>query len=137
MYRAPQPAPLVFAAFRGRVFALERRTGRPAWAQRFERWSSGLTTRLCAVDDRVYVLGWGLACLDAASGTIIWQADIPGALSGGTLLVDGDLIFVADQGEVACFATSGHLLWHHPFTGEGSGVVSLAVAGAAAQADRG
>jgi outer membrane protein assembly factor BamB len=136
MYRAPQPPPLVFTAFCSRVFALERRTGRPVWAQRFASWSSGLTPRLCAVNDRVYVLGSGLACLDAASGTVIWQVDVPAALTGGTLLVDGDLIFVADQGEAACFATSGHLLWHHPFTGEGVGIVALAVAGAAAQADR-
>jgi outer membrane protein assembly factor BamB len=137
MYRAPQPAPLVFAAFCGRVFALERRTGRPVWVQRFASWTSGVTTRLCALDGRVYALGSGLACLDAASGTVLWQVDVPGALTGGTLLAEGDLIFVADQGEVACFATSGHLLWHHPFTGEGVGVVSLAVEGAAAQADRG
>jgi len=127
-------APFVLVALNGKVFALGRDDGRRAWT--FEERSTH-TPRVVAQQGYVLVLGESLACLEYATGRVLWRAQ-PGACAYGTLLADGDRVLVAGGGEVAAFDLAhGRRLWHEPFRGEGSGAVGLATPGAAAQADRG
>jgi hypothetical protein len=129
----PQESPLLVAAFNGGVFALGRSDGQVAWS--FELGGPRVT-RAVVHGDRVFVLGSELACLDYTTGRLLWRVAVPEAVTRGTLIADGDRVFVADAGEVAAFETQqGDMLWHEPFTGHGLGVVALAVRGASAQGD--
>jgi outer membrane protein assembly factor BamB len=130
----PQESPLLVAAFNGGVFALGRDDGKVAWS--FELRGARVT-RAVVQGDRIFVLGSELACLDYTTGRLLWRVAVPSAITGGTLLADGDRVFVADSGEAAAFETQqGLMLWHEPFTGHGRGVVALAVRDASAQGDR-
>ena len=63
---------------------------------------------------------------DQKSGTRIWEAGLAGR-AFVTLLVDGDRIFAATQGEIFCLrAADGEVLWHDPLRGYGLGLMSVA-----------
>jgi outer membrane protein assembly factor BamB len=67
-----------------------------------------------------------VVAFDQESGTRIWETDLKGG-AFVTLLVDGDRIFAATQGEIFCLrAADGEVLWHDPLKGYGLGFVSIA-----------
>jgi outer membrane protein assembly factor BamB len=101
--------------------------------------SSGASpVRLAVQGERVFALALrSLACLEYASGRVLWQVEVESAVSG-SLLVDGGRVLVAGAGKVAAYdAMDGRELWQQPFKGEGFGPVSLALRGATVQADVG
>ena len=124
------PSPILYAAFGKHVVALERSSGRRIWAHELR---IGVTPRIVVEGARVYVLQYDLSCLDAATGALVWR--VPG-VNGGSLLVDGDCIFVGGAGVVACYATiDGRHLWEDTFKGFGTDAVALAIPGAGAPID--
>ncbi len=129
-YRSgPKNEPLV-VGFGGRVFGLERDTGKRLWA-----WDTGsnAVVRLAVDQGRVFLLTRNcLARIDAHTGTLLWQATIP---SADALLVHEDRLFVGGAGEVRCYSEEGKLMWEDDFKGMGLGVVALAMEGKVAQAD--
>lgn len=134
MFRTtPSTTPILVAAFNGSVFGLHARTGRRIW-----RYAGmGHTIRLAVHQERIIALGDHLACLDEATGTLLWRNEVPHTLIWGTLLVHGDLIVAADAGEVGVYdAGDGKQLWHERFKGEGVSVVAVAFGGKAVQGDR-
>ena len=67
-----------------RVLCFEETTGRPLWTQAFPisyaelAFGNGPRASPTVHDDKVYTLGskGHLACLDAASGDVVWQKDL-------------------------------------------------------------
>ena len=133
MYRqAPGPAPITVIAFNGHVTGVERRTGRILW-----RWdhAAQLRCRLDFAENVVFVsLQEGVACLAYLTGVLVWWVPLPFYV--GSLVCDGDELFVAGSGEAACLDRStGAVLWHHPFKGMGAQPVAIGVPGNVAQMD--
>lgn len=131
-FRQPESAPpIVYVAFGEHLFAMNRHTGERIWNYRI-RWAA--TIRLAVDEFRVFALGAGLSCLDAARGNVLWYVE---NVSGDTLLVHDRQVFVGGAGELRCFsAENGALLWTDIFKGLGLGDVAIAVPGMSAQADR-
>lgn len=84
-----------------------------------------------------------VAALSKSNGRIVWEWIAPHGRSYVTLLLDGDLLFVAVDGYMyGIDARTGTQLWSNEMPGYGSGVTSLAsraggiqnIAGAAAAA---
>ncbi len=121
---------LVYIAFNGHVFAMDRTTGRRLWAMKVG--SSGYTPRIIVENERVFILSGDLTCLDAQTGKTHWSM----AVKGTTLFVDGDLVLVGGEGEATAHRVSdGGVMWRDDFKGYGLGWVAFAVAGHAQQAD--
>jgi len=51
------------------------------------------------------------------------------------MMIDGGQIFIARNGEVACYTLAGDAVWVQSFQGMGFGSVALGVPGAVRQAD--
>src|SRR4051812_16983324 len=110
-YRNNQESP-VFVAFSGKVFAMERASGKRLWKHAMS------TTRhigLVVTGARVYALGPELVCLDALDGRVIWSW--PETSGYETLFVhDGLVVVGGSTGEVSCFnAEDGVVLWEDSF----------------------
>ena len=137
MYRdVTDEGPTLVAAFGGKVFGLSKQTGKRIWEYRMKDGNKEQVVRVALQAGRVYVLADRLACLDYATGKVLWEAPVPGGCSFGMLLVEGDRMFIAESGEVACVSThDGRLLWFEEFKGEGRASVALAIDGEAVQGD--
>ena len=135
MFRAPvSPIDLLVVAFNGRVFGVHPRTGNRIW--RYEIGGYPIV-RSQVYDQRVYAVGGALVCLEHATGRLIWRTELETTFTGGTLLVGGGIVAVADAGEVTAYESeSGRHLWTDGFQGEGVGGVSLALPGISSQNDR-
>jgi outer membrane protein assembly factor BamB len=75
--------------------------------------------------------------LDAHSGEVVWEAELPGRLGSSfvTVYVAGGLVYAASAGEITCLdAHNGAVVWHNKLKGYGQGFVTLATAGGAAGA---
>lgn len=164
----PTVPSLLVSAVNGVVMARDRQTGHRIWVQMLpgaeERTNSvqggevsWSTMRLVVDAPHVFVFAMQLVppgkeprpvvtCFDLASGRILWNAIADNDLfRGGTLLVDGDQVFVADGYYVEAFSRlDGRVLWRDVFEGPKSHrgatwvmSVALAVQGKVAAADRG
>jgi len=70
-------------------------------------------------------------CLDRMTGKEVWSVGLKNA-NFVSLLVDGDLIIAATNGELwGLQAATGQILWHNELPGQGFGIVSLATSMAA------
>ena len=132
MYRGqPRHAhPLVVTAFRGVVIAVDTSSGRETW-----RASLGGVgaVRLHVDEHRVIALGVSkMLVLDYTTGETI--ARVP--VGGKTLLVDGDVAYLSDDGVViAVDLVAGFVLWRNELPGTGYGPAALATPVASAQGD--
>ena len=133
-YREQPMPPVLVVAFNGRVFGVDLATGEARW----EHNLSGVESpAILVTSDAIYAASERkLTCLRYPDGKRLWSVDVS---AGGraTLLLEGDRIVVAHQGEVACFTRDGARTWHNAFTGKGVGVVALGTPGNVAQADQG
>ena len=138
MYReqAQVGAPLWIVAFNGKVFALERLTGKIVW--RLEMTFSGGCVEL--VMDRDLVVACDterMAFINYADGNVRRVVDRKDVArrSRPVVLVDEGHLLVGGSGEVACYTRDGELLWDEGFAGDGYGSVALGVPGNVRQAD--
>jgi outer membrane protein assembly factor BamB len=130
--RDGQDAPLI-VAFAGHVFALDPTTGTRRWQY---DGAQGVTVRVAVSERHVYTLSGGnLTCLDVRTGSPVWRAASAAVGVNGTLVLQGDLLFVGAAGEVACYDLTGQKVWHETFKGMGKGAVALGFVGNVAQAD--
>ncbi len=97
----------------GRLWALDLRTGEPAWRQPFEAkhaiWSAPLTD-----NGHIYVasLDHHLYALDAESGAVAWELDLGTAISDTPALADGLLLCGTFGGQLyAVDAQTGDIRW--------------------------
>jgi len=128
------PAPVLIAAFNGRVFGLDAETGTTLWEHDIPSSGNGAIA-LQVTATAVYAAVSGtLKAFRYPTGEELWTASAPGVY-GATLLVEGDRVVVATaEGEIACFTTTGERLWNNGFKGKGQGVVALATPNGAVQA---
>jgi outer membrane protein assembly factor BamB len=121
------------------VFGLSLADGKEQWATKIGKGGggSGYEGPRCTptVDgDRIYVVGihGALACLEADSGKIVWQKDMPKDFGGKMMsgwgfsespLVDGDWLICTPGGKeamiVALDKKSGDVVWKSAYTEKG------------------
>jgi outer membrane protein assembly factor BamB len=129
---------LLIAAFGGKLFALERATGRV-------RWEVILTPPCNVVDlhiGRTIVLavtGRHLTFVDYATGAVRRVVEQAGEhlTNRPSVLIDGAQIFIGSNGEVCCYTQDGDLVWVQPFAGKGFGGVALGFPDNVRQVDHG
>lgn len=113
MYRDPPPdgRSIVVLAFEGHVAGVDRATGVRLWRNDL-LGAAGGPVALAIEGGRVYVTtaGWFLACLDYATGATLWTAPT-GSGGAGTLLIDGEQVFVVKGGSIDCVDLRGRVLW--------------------------
>jgi glucose dehydrogenase len=158
MYRdTPLPSPLVIARD-GKVVARDRTTGNARWSVKIGDADTRVTSdgqmRCMVQGDRVIVFGkvgapgWmnppaqprALVCLDLADGKVSWRIDLEEARAElgvlrGTLLLDGDTLFLDDGGEtMAIDVRTGEIRWRQD-AGQSSTAAAMAVDGKVASAN--
>ena len=133
-YREPEAAALLFASFGKGVHALDSTTGEIVWSnQDCGRAAGGA---LIHRDGRLFLAGWGEAhALNARTGKLLWSLTLEAKVRCG-LILEGDRLFVASNGVVACIHVSGKLLWQNEFRGLGYGCVAFAIGDQFARDDR-
>ncbi len=158
MYRdPPSPGPLVVARD-GKVVARDRSTGHTRWTVKIGDPDAKVTCdgqMRCIVEgERVIVFGkvgapgWmnppahprALVCLNLLNGKLLWRTDLEESRAElgvlyGTLLLDGDTLFLDDGGEtLAIDVTSGAVRWRQEAS-QGTTAAALAVDGKHAPAN--
>jgi outer membrane protein assembly factor BamB len=137
MYRtdADPDRPVLVVAFNGRVFGLDARTGQ-------RQWSHDITpghgeVELVVQSGKLFAaVGRTLLCIAYPTGELLGKTTLPGTYqSRPTMMVNGDLLYVASGGELTCLDASGKPLWHEPFVGKGIGSIALGFPGDVRQAD--
>ncbi len=74
--------------------------------------SSSVSTSPAVVDDRVFVGGSNLYCLDANSGSLIWS--YPAIVGCAPTVSEGEVYFSSSQGDAYCIkADTGEKVWNH------------------------
>ncbi|XXX81546.1 PQQ-binding-like beta-propeller repeat protein [Sorangium sp. So ce134] len=132
-YRTTAAAPVLVAAFLGQIFGVDPVTGRVLWEHK-QDGAGYSSTALLITPAAIYAATYNsIACLRYPTGELLWQA--PTAHGRATLLLEGDRLFVAKQGEIECFSLTGQSLWHNRFKGKGMGPVALGVPDNVAQSD--
>jgi len=132
-YRAPPVRGPLVVSFNGRIFGLDRDTGAIRWERELEPGAQAI--RFQVVEDRIYTATSVHAlCLDYQSGEEIWSV-ARRHYGTGMILVQGDRMFVATNGEVECISTDGELVWDNGFSGKGYGAIALGLPGVAVQED--
>jgi len=88
-----------------------------------------LTPSPLLVGDELFVVNDGgiLSCLDAKSGSILWQQRLGGTYSASPVLADGRLFFQSEQGVVSVLAPGREFRLLTRNTLDGSMLASLAV----------
>jgi len=158
-YRDPPPPGPIVIARDGKVIARDRSSGHARWAVKIGDADTKVVSdgqMRCLVEgDRVIVFGkvgtpgWmdppahrrALVCLNLQDGKQLWRIDLEESRAEngvlyGTLLLDGDTLFLDDDGEIlAIDVTSGSIRWRHESGGNGTTAAALAVDGKNAPAN--
>jgi outer membrane protein assembly factor BamB len=84
-----------------------------------------------SVNDLVFVgLNGRVIALHRDNGDLVWKW-APTTTTAGfvAFVVDGDRLFVSDNGYIYCLdSLTGEELWHNPLTGFGTGIAMVATA---------
>ena len=132
------------------VWALEEATGRPLWTTRIAAANrkvghgSGSRSTPTVDGELLYCVGVSgdLVCLEAATGKIRWQKNMPKEFSGRMMsgwgysespLIDGDKVIATPGGKMATLVAldkkSGELIWRAAVPeGDGAGYASVIAA---------
>ncbi|AKV02307.1 hypothetical protein AKJ09_08970 [Labilithrix luteola] len=126
-------------AFYGKLFALDRATGRVAWRTQIDNTSYSVGNAPAielAIGDDVIVACTvnNLVFVEYATGRLL--RNVPRSESGrATMLFDQGQLIVSALGAVSCYTLQGELVWQQPFSGEGYGVIAAGFPGNVRQAD--
>lgn len=127
---------LLITAFAGKVFALERANGAVRWHQVIGEAPFVIDLHIGATVV-LAVTGSLLVFIDYASGTILRKVEQVGEhrAERPQVLIDGEHLFVARNGEVVCYTAGGDHVWTQPFRGQGFGNIALGFPNNVRQAD--
>lgn len=136
MYRASsaEDRSILVSAFSGKVFGLDRVTGQQRWSVNLQDAGE---VELAVRDGMVVACTWRvLSFIRYDNGHLVKRVALIGEHPRRPIMmIDGGQIFIARNGEVACYTLAGDPVWAQPFTGMGVGSVSLGFPGAVRQAD--
>jgi outer membrane protein assembly factor BamB len=137
MYRenAAEDRSIIITAFSGKIFGLERASGKIVWSAELESYGGEVDI---FIESGVVVACTRsrLALLDYKTGRSLAYVALVGEYAGRpTMIVDQGQIIIARSGEIACYALNGQALWLQPFQGMGFGSVSVGLPGNIRQAD--
>ncbi len=136
MYRASsaEDRSVLVTAFGGKIFGIDRATGAPRWSHQLD--GQGELELLVDGGMVIAVSHTRLTFLRYDNGQVVKQVPLLGTYaSRPIMMVDGGQIFIARNGELACYTLAGDPVWIQPFTGHGFGNMALALPGNARQAD--
>lgn len=137
MYRssAESNRSLVVVAFRGKLFANERMTGRRVWRTPIDGANNDTPIELAIGENVVVACSLNtLSFVEYTTGRLL--ASVQRSENGRpTMLIDGEQLLVAGLGVVTCYTLGGQLLWRDGFAGEGYGTVTMGFPGNVRQAD--
>ena len=105
----PTPSPLVFV-HDDVATAMDPDTGQTRWTVALKT----IISRMAFMDNRVFFLDNDsvVHCLDAASGTVLGKVQVgDDSDMGVAMLADGNRLFVATTGAIACLSSEGQILW--------------------------
>ncbi|WP_438010758.1 PQQ-binding-like beta-propeller repeat protein [Sorangium sp. So ce321] len=135
-YRTTAAAPVLVAAFLGRIFGVDPVTGRVLWEHKQDGAAGNSSTSLLVTPAAIYSATFSsVACLRYPTGELLWQSQTAQVHGRATLLLEGDRLFVAKGGEIQCFSLTGQSLWYNRFKGKGIGAVAMGVPDNTAQSD--
>ena len=138
MYRDPPETnrDLLITAFGGKVFALERTHGAVRWHLVLEDNAFVIDLHIGATVVLAVTISL-LVFIDYATGSVHRKVEQAGKHRAARpqVLIDGQHLFVARNGEVVCYTLGGDHLWTQPFIGQGYGEVALGFPGNVRQAD--
>ena len=104
----------------GAIYAIDISTGVQHWMYNDDGRMLASVSSPAICDGKLYV-GEGmhanfrckLRCLDATTGTLIWDFTAQGHIESGPIVRDGKVIFAAgDDGVYALAAANGDIVWH-------------------------
>jgi outer membrane protein assembly factor BamB len=135
VYRQDDERPVLVAAFGGRVFGLEPRTGDVLWEQQF--MVGGGTPELAIAGDRICVVYQQIfMMLEYPTGRVLAQTKLPVTYRGrATFIIEGERIFIGMGGEIVAVSRDGSVSWTQKFKGKGIGDIALGFPGNVRQAD--
>lgn len=139
MYRedASPDRSLLVAAFRGKVFAVDRTTGEQRWKVELSSWSASAVELAIGGDMVLAVSVTQIAFIEYRTGKVVKNVERKERGIGGrpVVVIDGGQLFVGGDGSVACYTLNGEFVWEQYFSGEGTGELALGVPGNVRQAD--
>ncbi len=129
MYRgASTEDTLLYLAYNGRAFALDKATGRVVWRKDLDE--AGDVCLHVEADALFVACANVVMALDPVTGALRWKTQLPlTSAMMPLMLVDASGVYVTLGGEVACVARDGALRWSDPMHGTGYGSPTLAVRG--------
>lgn len=127
---------LLITAFGGKMFALERANGAVRWHLVLENNAFVIDLHIGATVVLAVTISL-LVFIDYATGSVHRKVKQAGEYRAARpqVLIDGQHLFVARNGEVVCYTLGGDHVWTQPFTGQGYGEVALGFPGNVRQAD--
>lgn len=130
--QAPNASVLVTATA-NQIVGADEATGEVVWRHSIGSSRNQAVTRVAFSRECVVLArDQDLHCRDQRTGALVWKAQSP--VSAEALIVSASgRIFVARNGEVACFSSDGKLAWHELLATPGR--VTLAIDGMVASGD--
>jgi len=122
-------------ASKGRVQGLDRASGEVRWevvvTDQVDRYTNAFAVELLVTATRVYAASWmsnDLVCVAYPSGQELGRVTLPLSTRGRpVMVVDGDQLFVARNGQVAALTLDGQPQWTQTFGHEGQKMVPTAL----------
>jgi len=126
---------ILVTAFGGKIFGLERSSGKVVWSAELQT-SGGEVEIVIEAGVVVACTYQRLALFDYRTGRALAYVALVGEYAGRpTMVVDQGQVFIARNGEIACYTMAGQPVWLQPFKGMGLGSVALGLPGNVRQAD--
>jgi outer membrane protein assembly factor BamB len=127
---------VLISAFNNKIFGVNRQNGQLLWQVELGA-GYGPTVDIAIIDNVVVaVCGATLSFIEYRTGRVYKEVKLAGEPSSRpTLLIDGQHVYVASDGELGCYTSAGDLVWFQPFKGHGHGTMALGLPGNIRQAD--
>jgi len=121
VYRESGRGQLLVTAFASQVVALDRMTGEVRWNVNLRTLSAPVEV---VIDDDIVIACAGsvIAFIEYASGAVVNRIERDPRTAGWrhVMIVDGQHLYVAGGGVVACYTRTGVLVWERLFAGADS-----------------
>jgi outer membrane protein assembly factor BamB len=127
--------PVLVIGIHGQVLGVDAASGEIRWQDGLKGGGYG-EVALAISETHVVAsaLHGKVFCFRYPTGEPLWEASTS-AMGRATIVIEGELVFVAKNGEVDCFSLDGRRLWSQPLKGKSVGRIALGFPGNVVQAD--